>query len=303
MDQPARARFGYTVFNLTIDEQIELAVLAEQLGFNAAWFGEHIVMPYGVTSIYSHDEDKDPTKATNLPRSIYDVDTRLYDLIALTAAAARATERIKIITGIYLATLRHPLMTARSIATLNELSKGRFQLGVGAGWNQAEIEILGGSFADRGGILDEVVEILRLAMRGGPFEYHGRHFDFGPVQVSQLPFTVPILFGGHSAPALRRTARLGDGWVSSISNDPDGLLAVARKIDALRDEMGTANRPFDHWIKVNTHDRGEIDRLQNLGARNFVVYGDQLWGPGEVPFETRRERLRQVAEALGISRD
>jgi probable F420-dependent oxidoreductase len=303
MDQPRRARFGYTVFDLTIDEQIELAVLAEELGFDAAWFGEHIVMPYGVTSIYSADADGDPTEGTSLPRSIYDADTKLYDLIALTAAVARATKRIAIITGIYLATLRHPLMTARSIATLDELSNGRFQLGVGAGWNQAEIEILGGSFADRGSILDEVIAILQAAMRGGPFEHHGRHFDFGPVLVSQRPFNVPILFGGHSAPALRRAARLGDGWVSSISNNPDELLDVAGKIDALRDEIGAASRPFDHWIKVNTHDRSEIERLQRLGARNFVLYGDQLWGPGEVPFHTRRERLKQVAEILGIGRD
>jgi alkanesulfonate monooxygenase SsuD/methylene tetrahydromethanopterin reductase-like flavin-dependent oxidoreductase (luciferase family) len=186
---------------------------------------------------------------------------------------------------------------------LDELSKGRFQLGVGAGWNQAEIEALGGSFADRGSILDETIEILRAAMLGGPFEHHGRHFDFGPVLVSQQPFHVPILFGGHSAPALRRTARLGNGWVSSISNDAGDHVRVARTIDALRDELGTANRPFDHWIKVNTRDRTEIERLQQLGARNFVLYGDQLWGPGEVSFEVRRRRLKEVAEALGIGRD
>jgi probable F420-dependent oxidoreductase len=303
MDRSARARFGYTVFNLTIDEQIELAVLAEQLGFDAAWFGEHIVLPYGVTSVYSPDSDSDPTEGTSLPRSIYDADTRLYDLIALTAAVARATRRIAIITGIYLATLRHPLMTARSIATLDELSRGRFQLGVGAGWNQAEMEVLGGSFEDRGSILAETIDILRAAMRGGPFEHHGRHFDFGPVIVSQHPFQVPILFGGHSAPALRRAARLGDGWVSSISNDPDELVALTRRIDALRAEEGAAEPPFDHWIKVNTHDPAEIDRLQQLGARNFVLYGDQLWGGGEVSFETRRERLKEVAGALGISPD
>ena len=121
--------------------------------------------------------------------------------------------------------------------------------------------------------------------------------------VSRRPFNVPILFGGHSAPALRRAARVGDGWVSSISNNPDELLAVAGKIDALRGEMGTADRPFDHWIKVNTNDRSEIERLRHLGARNFVLYGDQLWGPGEVSFPARRQRLKDIAEALGIGQD
>jgi probable F420-dependent oxidoreductase len=300
MSHPKRAKFGYTVFNLTIDEQIELAILAERLGFDAAWFGEHIVLPFGVRSVYSADADSDPTKAAGLPRSIYDEDTRLYDLIALTAAVARETERISIITGIYLATLRHPLMTARSIATLHELSRGRFQLGVGAGWNRAEIEALGGSYDDRGAILDETVEVLRVAMAGGPFEHHGRHFDFGPVLISQKPFPVPILFGGHSAPALRRAARVGDGWVSSISDNPDELVELTRTIDALREEMGTAGRPFAHWIKVNSRDPAAIERLQRSGVDHFVLYGDQIWGPGDVPFPTRCLRLEQVAQALSI---
>lgn len=302
MDGLKRARFGYTVFDLTIDEQIELAVLAEELGFDAAWFGEHIVLPYGAQSVYSPDADDDPTRAAGLPRSIYDENTRLYDLIALTAAVARETERIAIITGVYLATLRHPLMTARSIATLDELSRGRFQLGVGAGWNRGEIEALGGDFEARGSILDETIDILKAAMRGGPFEYHGRHYDFGPVLVSQRAFEVPILFGGHSPPALRRAARVGDGWVSSISNDADELLQLTASIDALREEMGTTDRPFHHWIKVNTADRTEIERLQHLGVERFVLYGDQIWGPGEVSFKTRCRRLKEVAAALDLGK-
>ena len=75
MSSPKRARFGYTVFNLTIDEQIELAVLAEELGFDAAWFGEHIVLPYGAQSVYSLATDDDPTKSAGVPQSIYDENT------------------------------------------------------------------------------------------------------------------------------------------------------------------------------------------------------------------------------------
>jgi probable F420-dependent oxidoreductase len=303
MDEHRRARFGYTVFNLTVDEQIELAALADELGFDAAWFGEHIVLPHGSQSVYSPPGTQDdPTRGAGVPKSIYDEHTRLYDLVALTAAVARETKRIAIVTGVYLATLRHPLMTARSIATLDELSRGRFQLGVGVGWNRGEIEALGGDFENRGSILDETVEILRMAMRGGPFAFHGRHFDFGPMLISQRPFSVPLLFGGHSAPALRRAARVGDGWTSSISNNPDGLVRLTRRIDALREEFGTADRPFRHWIKTNTADPADIDRLSGLGVQDFILYGERLWGPGEVSFRTRCERLRQVARAFGLDR-
>ena len=297
-----RPRFGYTVFDLTIAEQIELAVLAEELGFDAAWFGEHIVLPHGARSVYTPDLTKDATQSAGLPRSIYDEDTKLYDLVALTAAVAQATSTIAIVTGVYLATLRHPLMTARMAATLDELSRGRFQLGVGVGWNQGEMEALGGDFVHRGAILDETIAILRLAMRGGPFEYHGHHFDFGPMLVSQKPFDVPILFGGHSAPALRRAALVGDGWVSSISNDAAELLEFPERIDALRRENGRDDRPFAHWIKVNSDDPAEIDRLRRLGATHFVLYGERLWGPGKPDFATRRRRLREVAALFGIGR-
>lgn len=302
MTNPARAQFGYTVFDLTIDEQIELAVLAEELGFDAAWFGEHIVMPVGPASVYTTRTDEDPTAASGLPRSIYDAETKLYDLVALTAAVAQATKRIQIITGVYLATLRHPLMTARTVATLHELSRGRFQFGVGVGWNKAEYESVGGVFTDRGSIMDETLDILQLAMQGGPFEYHGRHFDFGRVQISKQPFKVPILFGGHSLPALRRTARAGDGWMSSISNKPDELVDITRQIDGLRQEMGTHNRPFQHWIKMNGIDPAECARVRKLGPVNFVLYGDGLWGTGAMSFATRRERLKEAAGALGLTR-
>src|SRR5262245_54813829 len=139
-------RFGYTVFNLTIEQQIELAVRADELGYDAAWFGEHIVMPAGEASVYMPNAKADPTQSTSLPRSIYDADTRLYDLLVLLGAVAQATTRLSIITGIYLAPFRHPLMTARAVASLDELSRGRFQLGLGAGWNKDELEAVGVAF-------------------------------------------------------------------------------------------------------------------------------------------------------------
>jgi probable F420-dependent oxidoreductase len=301
MSKRARPQFGYTVFNLTVEEQVELATAADELGYGAAWFGEHIVMPMGEPSIYMPKAATDPTAATSLPRSIYDAETRLYDLMVLLGAVAQATRRIAIITGVYLAPFRHPLITARSAATLDELTGGRFQLGLGAGWNREEFDALGGDFAHRGELLDETVAVLRAAMQGGAFEFHGSHYAFGPVQISRKPFRVPLLFGGHSAPALRRAAGVGDGWVSSISNDVDELVALRDKIDHLRAEMGRSDRPFAHWIKLNSTDPKAIARLQERGVDHIILYGDALWGAGEVRLNERLRRLREVAYDLGIS--
>jgi probable F420-dependent oxidoreductase len=295
-----RACFACTSTGPNLEERMELAVLADRLGFGAMILGEHIVLPAGAPSVYMPNAGSDPTKAVGLPRSVYDRTSIFTDLVATIGAMAYATQRIKLVTGIYLATLRHPLMTASSVATLQELAKGRFHLGVGVGWNQGEYEALGGNFAERGSVLDETIDIIKAAMHGGPIEYHGRHYSFEPVTLTQDPFTAPILFGGHSTPALRRAARVGDGWMSSLSNDVNELVELTRKIDALRAEMGTADRPFQHWIKLMTIDPTEIERLQRLGIHHFQLLGEPIWGPKDASFKDRAQRMREVATALRL---
>jgi probable F420-dependent oxidoreductase len=231
---------------------------------------------------------------------VYDESIRFFDIMALMGAVARETKRISLISAVYLATLRHPLMTALSMATLDELSNGRFMLGVGAGWNKAEFKALGADFEQRGSILDETLDVLKLAMRGGPIEHFGRHYAFAPVQVSKRPINVPILIGGHSAPALRRAARVGDGWMSSLSNDLDELVQMTKRIDVLREEMGTADRPFQHWIKLTRIDLTEIQDLRRRGIKQFQLVGEQIWGPRDAPFSVRRDRMRSAAAALKL---
>ena len=300
MAEPNRACFAYTAVGASLDERLELVTLADRLGFGAVICGEHVALPAGAPSVYMPKSENDPTKAIGLPRSIYDESSRFPDLFTSMAVMARETQRISLMTGIYLAGLRHPLITANAVATLQDLARGRFQLGMGVGWNQGEYEALGGNFEERGSVLDETVDILKAAMCGGPVEYHGRHFSIDPVIPIHGPFDVPLLFGGHSPPALRRAARVGDGWMSSLSNDVNELVQLTRKIDALRNEMGIADRPFHHWIKLTTIDRVEIERIQRLGLSRFQLLGDHIWGPKDAPFQVRSECLRNLAAALKL---
>jgi probable F420-dependent oxidoreductase len=294
------ASFGYALFTDTIDEQIELAIEADQLGFAAMTFGEHIVLPWDVPNVYMPSKGAEITDTVGLPRSVYDENIKFFDIMALMGATARETKRISLISAVYLASLRHPLMTVHSMATLDELSNGRFMLGVGAGWNKAEFEALGANFEERGSILDETLDILKLAMHGGPIEHSGRHYSFKSVQVSKRSMSVPILVGGHSAPALRRAARCGDGWMSSLANDLDELVQFTKRIDALRQEMGTADRPFQHWIKLTSIDPPEIEELQRKGINRFQLIGEQIWGPRDAHVSVRRDRMRSAAAALKL---
>jgi probable F420-dependent oxidoreductase len=300
MNTSTRTHFSYVAFTQTANEQIDLAILADRLGFDGMWFGEHIVLPLGTENVYMPNAESDPAKAFGLPRSVYDETTKFFDMAALMGAIARETRSMSIMTGIYLATLRHPLITARFMETMADLSGGRFQLGVGTGWNRSEMEALGGDFDNRGKIMDETVDILRAARLGGPIEYHGEHFSFGPVLIGSKPFDVPLLFGGHSAPALRRAARVGDGWLSSLSNDVGELVQLTKRIEALREEMGTADRRFDSWIKLTTIDPNEIEWLQRSGISRFQLVGDKLLGPRDASFATRCDCLRKVATMLRL---
>ena len=141
--------------------------------------------------------------------TIIDPRTELLDPWVFLGAVAAATKRLRLATGMYIAPLRHPLITARAAATLHEVSDGRFMLGVGAGWLREEFAALDVPFDERGSRLDETIEILRMGWRGGPFEFHGTHFDLGPVQVSPRPMAIPLVLGGNTGPALRRAAVCG----------------------------------------------------------------------------------------------
>jgi hypothetical protein len=107
---------------------------------------------------------------------------------------------------------------------------------------------------------------------------------------------------GYVGMDVHRAARIGDGWMSSLSNDPNELVQLTRKIDSLREEMGTADRPFHHWIKLTTIDPVEIERLQRLGLSRFQLLGDHIWGARDTSFKVRSENMKKLSTALGLDR-
>ena len=175
-------RIGVSVYNVRAADLVGLAVAADQAGFSSLWLGEHLVLPWGYGSEHPTHGDT-PAEELRHPR-IIEESTELLDPFVALAAAAAVTSRIRLATGIYLLPLRHPLLTARGVASLADLSGGRFMLGVGSGWLQEEFDALDVPFATRGSRYEESLAVLRAAFRGGPFEHAGRHWKFGPVQIT-----------------------------------------------------------------------------------------------------------------------
>ncbi len=187
------------------DAAHRLAVASEAAGFDSIWTVEHVVWPSAYDSEYPyHPSGKMPgTPSIPIPDP----------LIWLTWVAA-VTSTIRLGTGVMILPQRNPVVLAKEVATLDHLSGGRVELGVGVGWLREEFEALGAPWDDRGRRTDEHIEAMRLLWRVDEASYAGRYVRFQDVSTNPKPVagSVPITIGGHSEAAARRAARLGDAF-------------------------------------------------------------------------------------------
>jgi len=197
-------KLGLTIF-LT-DSSIapaELAVAAEERGFESLWVPEHSHIPASRRTPFPGGGE--------LPKMYYDV----MEPFVVLAAAAAVTRTLKLATGVCLVVQRDPIQTAKSVATLDRVSNGRFLFGVGAGWNAEEMENHGTVFARRGRILRERIEAMKAIWTQSKAEYHGELVDFDPVMAWPKPLQKPhppVHVGGGWPNAARRAIAYGDGW-------------------------------------------------------------------------------------------
>jgi probable F420-dependent oxidoreductase len=249
----------------TAEGAAAMATTAEQCGIESLWSVEHAVVPDGYQSRY-------PYSSTGKMPGSQDADIP-DPLIWLTYAAALTTE-IRLATGILIVPQRNPVILAKECATLDRLSNGRFQLGIGVGWLEEEFEALGVPFEDRGRRTDDYVAAMRAlwtqdrASHDGPFARFERAIQRPqPTQEGG----VPIVVGGHSKAAARRAGRLGDGFfpISATEEDLVGLLDLMRETaaehgrdgDAISVTVGSWSPRRDSTDKVKALEELGIDRL------------------------------------------
>jgi probable F420-dependent oxidoreductase len=212
-----------------------LAQTAEELGYDAVWISDHVVVPEEIRSSYPYSVDG---RFVTQPVQPY-----LEPLSTMGFLAGR-TRRVRIGVAVLVMPYRHPLLTAKMIATLDNLSGGRIDLGIGVGWMREEFEALGISsdiYEHRGSATDEQVRILKSVWTEDIAGFDGRFYRFDRVGVHPHPVQKPhppVWVGGHTPPALRRTARLGDGWLPIGGRPPADLPPgqVAECIAMIRSE-------------------------------------------------------------------
>ena len=259
----------------------ELGKLVEERGFDSLWFPEHTHIPASRRTPYPAGGE--------LPPEYF----HTHDPFVALCAVATATTKLRVGTGICLIIERDPITTAKEVASLDFLSGGRFLFGVGAGWNEEEMENHGTDPRRRFGVMRERVEAMKAVWTEDEAEYHGKHVDFDPIWSWPKPVQKPhppVFVGGGGEKVLDRVLRFGDGWLPQPPREKDlvGRMAELRR----RAEEEGRERP--QIMPFHSKSQPEfVEEMQEAGADGCV-----FWIPPEGRDETEA-RLDRIADRLG----
>src|SRR5665213_2541598 len=244
-------KFGVAIFPTEYAiSMTELAPAAELLGFESLWVAEHSHIPASRLSPWPGGAE--------LPKMYWHC---LDPFVALTAAAV-ASKTLLVATGICLVVQRDPIHTAKQVASVDNISGGRFLFGIGAGWNREEMADHGTEFDSRWKLMRERVEAMKAIWTEDAAEYHGEMVDFGPMWCWPKPIQVPhppILLGGSGPNVLKRAVAYADGWMPNRGDD------IAR-IPALRELAAAGGRVHISVSIYPKADPAEVERAESAGS-------------------------------------
>ena len=204
-----------------------LAKAADDQGYDGIYVSDHMFFPRDRQSRYTYSTAEDGAPGFG---DHWDPDTNGPTPGASSPPWRRSPTRVQFTTGVYVAPARDLITVAKQVGTAAVVSSDRVTLGVGVGWCEEEFEATGQDFHTRGKRLDDMIPALRALWAGGWVEYHGPHYDVPAMRMEPSPTgPIPIIGGGHSAPALRRAAALCDGWVAAGAYKPDEARALPRR--------------------------------------------------------------------------
>ncbi len=272
------------------EEILPLARAAEDHGWDAITFSDHIVHPERITTAYPYTETGERR---------WEAFTEWPDPWVTIGACAAVTKRIRFTNNVFVLPIRNPFQVAKAVSTAAVLSNNRVTLTIGVGWSRDEYELMGQDFHTRGKRCDEMLEILPLLWTGEMVEYHGKYYDFDRLEMNPAPSApIPVWVGGISAAAHRRAARLGDGWISDLQSS-DEILQTVATIQAMREEYGRSERPFE--VMASPNDAWEIEGYKRLHAGGVTHLMTMPWVfyHGETPtLEQKIDGIQRFADDI-----
>jgi probable F420-dependent oxidoreductase len=251
-----------------------LARIVEQRGHESLFFPEHTHIPASRETPYPAGGE--------LPRKY----SHTYDLFVALACAAEATSHLRIGSGICLVIERDPITTAKEVASVDRVSGGRFEFGVGAGWNREEMANHGTDPRVRMAVMAERIEAMKAIWTEDEASYHGEHVSFERIwswpKPAQRPYP-PVLVGGNGPTVIDRVLRFGDAWVPNFTGED--LLPRFREL------RGRAERPIDLMVMGAPAKAAVLEELEKAGVRRVV-----RWVPSSAlgPLEAALDRWESV---------
>ncbi len=285
-------RFSYAESMTDPTFYVPLARAAEAAGYDSMVIPDSICYPAEADSVYPFNPDG--------TREFLD-DKPFLEPFSLIPALGVVTERLRFTTFVIKLPIRNPVLIAKQATSTAVLTNNRLLLGVGTSPWREDYDILGVPWERRGRRMDEEVAIIKGLSAGGFFEYHGEIFDVPSIKMTPVPTKpLPILIGGHGDAALRRTARVGDGWLHGGGN-PEDLPGLLARLGELRQEEGTADRPFEvHVISMDAFSVDGVHRLEEQGVTDVIV--GFRWpyeiGPDIEPLADKIDKLRWFADSV-----
>ena len=269
-----------------------LARAAEEAGFASMMVPDSICYPEHADSRYPFNPDGSREFLEDKP---------FLEPFSLIPALGAVTRQLRFITFVLKLPVRHPVLAAKQATSTAVLTGNRLVLGVGTSPWREDYEVLGVDWDTRGQRLDEEIAILRGLAAGGYFEYHGKIFDLPPVKIAPVPTApIPVLIGGHSDAALRRAARLGDGWLHG-GGDLAELPALLARLAEYRRAAGTDARPFEvHVISADAYTPDGVARLTDQGVTDVITgfRWPYTTGPDREPLADKLTHLRRYADTI-----
>jgi probable F420-dependent oxidoreductase len=285
----------FTYVDAMIDPRFlaPLAVAAEEAGYHSFAVPDSICYPEESDSTYPYTPDGGREFLEDKP---------FIEPFALIGALSAVTKTIRFSTFVLKLPMRHPVLAAKQAASAAVLSENRVDLGVGLSPWPDDYAVVDVPWERRGRRFDEQIDIVRGLTGGGYFSYDGEFYKVPSIKICPVPNEpIPLLIGGHSEAALRRAARVGDGWMHAGFGAGDDLGELIARLHKLRDEYGRADQPFSvHAISLDAYSQDGIRRMEEAGITDAIVGFRDAYRPepDDETLDQKLTALRRYAESI-----
>jgi len=283
-------RFSYAESMTDPSYYVPLAQAAEEAGYHSMVIPDSICYPLQADSVYPYNPDGTREFLEGKP---------FLEPFSLIPALGAVTRRLRFTTFVVKVPIRNPVLLAKQATSTAVLTGNRLGLGVGTSPWREDYDVLGVDWTARGQRLDDSIAILRGLAAGGFFEFHGKTYDLPAVQIAPVPTEpIPVLIGGHADAALRRAARLGDGWMHG-GGDPSNLPGLLARLDELRNQYPPRAAEFEiHVISADAYTVDGVRRLAEQGVTDVIVgfRWPYATGPDTEPLSQKLDHLRRYAD-------